>query len=300
MKILITGANGFIGKHVVEQLSLASHEVVTVGRSEGCNYRLDITSDADWDPILIGVDVVLHLAGLAHSKHFSQQDYQEVNVNGTLHLARKAQEAGVKRIVFVSSIGVNGTATLSKPFDVADKPRPHNAYSKSKLDAELGLNKISDEKVFEVVIVRPTLVYGPNAPGNFGSLTKLVRKVHVLPFGMANNKRDFISVHNLANLLVTCATHPNASGHVFLASDSEPVSIQEFTNKIAEGLGKKVLQLPVPISLMRLLGRVIGKADMIEQLYGDLQVDSSNAKEILEWTPPFTMKQSMVSLRKLT
>jgi nucleoside-diphosphate-sugar epimerase len=141
------------------------------------------------------------------------------------------------------------------------------------------------------------LVYGPNAPGNFGLLTTLVQKLPVLPFGLANNKRDFIAVQNLADLLITCVSHPNAAGHTFLAADMKPISIKDFTNAIADGLGRQVLQLPISVSFMRLVGKIIGKSAMVEQLVGNLQVDTSNVKEVLGWTPPLTMQQAMATLR---
>ncbi len=298
MNILLTGSTGFIGRYIASQYNI-SKCVVKRGEAHNFNsvYTVEsINSQEKWIKAFEDIDVVIHLAGLAHAKHFTAKDYQEINVDGTLQLARKAREAGVKRMVFVSSIGVNGTVTFSKPFEHIDNPHPHNSYSKSKIDAELGLKKIAEETGLEVVIVRPTLVYGSNAPGNFGALTKLVSKLPILPFGLANNQRDFIAIQNLADLLITCANHPDAAGHTFLASDGETVSTKQLTNEIAEGLGKKVIQLPVPVTLIRFVSKLIGKSALVEQLYGDLQVDSSNIKEVLGWTPPFTMKKAMATL----
>lgn len=298
MKVLITGITGFIGREVIRHKG--NFRCVT-----RCSVQLNvddvflvnkIDAETNWINAFNDVETVIHIAGLAHNKQNTQSDYHSVNTLGSLHLAAEAVRAGVKRFVFVSSIGVNGNATLEKPFSIFDKPKPLNSYTYSKYDAEIGLKRIAAETGLEVVIVRPTLVYGPNAPGNFGLLTKLVKKLPVLPFGYANNKRDFIAVQNLADLLITCATHPNAAGHTFLASDMETVSIKQFTNAIAEGLGKKVLQLPIPVSLMRLAGKLMGKSAMVEQLVGNLQVDSTNIKEVLDWTPPLTMKQAMATL----
>ncbi|CAI2320594.1 TPA: NAD-dependent epimerase/dehydratase family protein [Vibrio parahaemolyticus] len=299
MKILMTGSTGFIGRNLASLGVIHRH---IVRSDEKHDYQSFFTIDSlgigtDWDGAFDGIDVVIHLAGLAHSNRFSDHDYESVNVAGALRLAREASEQGARRFVFVSSIGVNGTCTSKKRFSVNSSVNPHNAYAKSKYKAELGLKKIAEETGLEVVIVRPTLVYGPGAPGNFGMLTKLVAKLPFVPFGLANNRRDFIAVQNLADLLVTCAIHPDASGHTFLASDGETVSIKEFTNAIAYGLGKKVVQLPVPVSVMRLVGKLTGKSAMIEQLYGHLEVDSSNIKEVLGWTPPLTMKEAMATLR---
>lgn len=299
MKILVTGATGFVGQGVLNVFS----DVRGVFRkgerppSEDSYLVSSIDGSTDWKGSFESIEAVIHLAGVAHNKDSSESDYQLINVEGTLHLAREAAKAQVKRFVFVSSIGVNGCGTRDGIFTPNSSPNPSNFYTQSKYDAELGLKKIAEETGLEVVIVRPTLVYGPSAPGNFGMLTKLVHKVPFLPFGMTSNRRDFIAVQNLADLLITCANHPDAAGHTFLASDSETVSIKEFTNAIADGLGKKVIQLPVPVSVMRFLGKLTGKSAMIEQLYGNLEVDSSNIKEVLGWTPPLTMKQAMATLR---
>ncbi|OOE40900.1 UDP-glucose 4-epimerase [Salinivibrio kushneri] len=302
-KCLITGGSGFIGKHFLKNID--GYVCVVRGSDKKlCSDTFTVHSingDTDWSGAFDGIDVVVHLAGRAHSKNEGEseslEEYREVNTHGTTNLARQAAKAGVKRFIFVSSIGVNGPSTTNEPFNLGMKAEPQNPYARSKYEAELGLKKIADETGLEVIIVRPTLVYGPNAPGNFEMLTRLVSKLPILPFGFANNRRDFIAVQNLADLLVTCANHPNAAGHIFLASDNETVSIKEFTNAIAKGLGKKVFQLPIPVSIMRLVGKITGKSAMLEQLFGNLEVDSSNIQQVLGWTPPLTMEQAMASLK---
>ncbi|WP_270795486.1 NAD-dependent epimerase/dehydratase family protein [Aeromonas sp. QDB11] len=301
MKILITGSTGFIGREVIAQKA-DFRCVIRDGESLSCDDvfiigRLD--KSTCWDAGLENINAVIHLAGIAHNKNVSQDDFRSVNTEGTLHLAREAARLGVKRFVFVSSIGVNGTFTDKMPFNINSIANPHNHYAQSKYEAELGLKEIADETGLEVVIVRPTLVYGVNAPGNFGMLTKLVRLLPFLPFGLVNNRRSFISVKNIASLLLECATNPNAAGHIFLASDGDNVSTKKLTNAIAEGLGKKVIQLPIPTSFMRLCGKLTGKSAVIEQLLGNLEVDSSNLQEVLGWTPPLSMSQAMASLREL-
>lgn len=293
--ILLTGSTGFIGRYFEEINSNLKY--VSRNKKKKTFFCIDsLNATTNWQGAFTDISIIIHLAGLAHSHSFSDQDYKSVNVDGTLHLANEAVKAGVKRLVFVSSIGVNGTVTQQVPFSAASIPHPHNAYAQSKYDAEIGLKKIADETGLEVVIVRPTLVYGSDAPGNFGALTRLVNKLPALPFGLANNKRDFIAVQNLADLLITCASHSKAAGHTFLASDGETVSIKEFTNAIAKGLDKRLIQLPIPISLMKLAGKLLGKSAMVDQLVGNLQVDSSNLKDVLGWTPPYTMEQAMASL----
>ncbi|WP_413490535.1 NAD-dependent epimerase/dehydratase family protein [Shewanella baltica] len=302
-KILLTGASGFIGQQLYD-INPNQFRCV-VRRTDSLDY-IDsyqvsrINSNTDWADAFDGVDSIIHLAGLAHSHTFQNDDYREVNLLGTLRLAQQASLFGVKRFVFVSSIGVNGTSTLDKPFSITSKANPHNAYAKSKYDAEEGLKKLAQDSGMELAIVRPTLVYGANAPGNFGMLTKLITKLPILPFGLADNRRDFIAVQNLADLLVTCATHPDAAGHIFLASDGKAVSIKDFTNAIAEGLNKKVIQLPIPVPLMHFVSKWLGKSIMAEQLLGNLEVDSSSTKKVLGWTPPFTMEQAMQFLKEST
>ena len=301
-KILLTGASGFVGQQLYNINPTQFRCVIRSANSSDYidTYQVNgVNSKTNWADAFDGVDSIIHLAGLAHSHTFQNDDYREVNFLGTLRLAQQASIAGVKRFVFVSSIGVNGSSTFDIPFSNSSNSNPHNAYAQSKLDAEIGLKKIAAETNMELVIVRPTLVYGPKAPGNFGFLVRLVSKLPCLPFGLINNKRDFISVHNLAELLITCAKHPNAAAHTFLASDGESVSIKDFTNCIAGGVGKNVIQLPIPVYLMRLCGKLLSKSAMVEQLVGNLEVDSSNLKQILDWTPPYTMKESMAFLKQV-
>lgn len=299
MTILVTGTTGFIGRHLVEKLTDCL-PVIREGESSSCNKSYIVSSiddETNWNGALDRIDSIIHLAGIAHTHNSSPEAYQKVNVDGTLHLAREAAKRGVRRMVFVSSIGVNGTNTNdSFAFTPNSFVHPHNPYAESKYLAEMGLLDIAKETALEVVIVRPTLVYGTDAPGNFGSLVKLVSKLPFLPFGLINNQRDFISVHNLVDLLICCAQSSQGSGCIFLASDGQTSSIRDFTDSIATGLGKKVLQLPVPTFLFRFVGKLTGKSTMVEQLVGDLTVDSSNVKSILGWTPPYTIAQSMQTL----
>ncbi|WP_421198973.1 NAD-dependent epimerase/dehydratase family protein [Aeromonas enteropelogenes] len=304
MKILITGSTGFVGQEVIAQIAQKANFrcVIREGESLICDDVFVINGldkNTCWDAGLTNVNAIIHLAGIAHNKYLSQDDFRSVNTDGTLHLAREAARLGVKRFVFASSIGVNGTFTDVEPFNINSIANPHNPYAQSKYEAELGLKEIADETGLEVVIVRPTLIYGANAPGNFGMLTRLVKSLPILPFGLVNNRRSFISVKNIASLLLECATNQNAAGHLFLASDGETISTKQFTNAIAEGLGKKVFQLPIPASFMRLCGKLTGKSAVMEQLLNNLEVDSSNLQEVLGWTPPLSMRQAMASLREL-
>ncbi|MCG7496867.1 NAD-dependent epimerase/dehydratase family protein [Vibrio sp. Of7-15] len=292
---LVTGASGFVGREVLKCSTLLK-PVVRSGKLALFNsaFQIDkLDGKTSWIGAFENVGSIIHLAGLAHSNVYGKLDYQRVNVDGTLHLAREAAKAGVKRFVFVSSIGVNGPST-NAPFSSKSSPSPHNIYAESKYSAELGLKEISRDTGMQLVIIRPTLVYGANAPGNFGLLSNLIKKVPCLPFGIVNNKRNFIAVQNLADLLIVCSKHPDAAGRTFLASDSGgSVSIKTFTNAVAKGLGKNITQLPVPVAVMRFAAKVVGKSTMIEQLVGNLEVDSSCTQEVLGWRAPYTMEQAM-------
>jgi nucleoside-diphosphate-sugar epimerase len=300
-RILVTGASGFIGTFLcsLEPSLFTTTRKKMAGKTDRVIEIDDLNGNTNLQGVFDQIDSIIHLAGLAHSNTFSDEEYNSVNVNGTLHLAREAVKSGVKRFVFVSSISVNGSMTRNIPFSVCSEINPHNAFAKSKYNAEIGLKKIADETGLEVVIIRPTLVYGPNAPGNFGALSRLVSKVPFLPFGLVENKRDFISIQNLADLLLACANHPKASGHTFLASDGHTVSIKDFTNLIAKGVNKKVFQLPIPVWVIKLIGKLFSKTAIVDQLVANLEVDSSNTREVLEWSPPYTMEQAMASLSEI-
>lgn len=304
MIILVTGASGFIGRNMFSSVEkdiflrkLYRSSVKDKFESDEVLFIESIDGSTNWDGYLHQVDVVIHLAGVAHNKNNNENELFEINTRGTIRLAEEAARQGVKRFVFVSTIGVNGSTTGALPFSADSKENPQNSYARSKYEAELALKRLERKTDLEVVIIRSPLIYGRNAPGNFGLLVKLIDKLPILPFGITNNHKSFIFVNNLVDLLITCATHPGASGQTFLASDGESVSTYQFTNAIATGMGKKIVHLPIPPRFMRLVGKVLGKSLIVEQLCGDLEVDSSKLKEVLDWIPPFTMKQAMATLR---
>lgn len=300
MKILLTGANGFVGSHFYKQSKGACLSVVRRNNDNNPKdlFIIDgIHSSTNWNGAFDDIDVVIHLAGLAHKSTYSDEEYVEVNTKGTLHLAAEASKAGVKRFVFISSIGVNGVSTQDECITEVSRVNPHNKYAESKLLAEEGLYKLSDETGLEVVIIRPPLVYGSKAPGNFSRLVTMVNKLPILPFGLTDNKRSFISVDNLANFIDLCAVHPKAKNETFVISDGKPISINQFSTAIAKGLGTFQIQLPVPVALMIKIGKLIGKSKMVGQLLEDLNVDSSKAKHLLDWSPLETMAEAMVKIR---
>ena len=216
-----------------------------------------------------------------------------MNLQGTECLARQAAKAGVKRFVFMSTIGVNGDNSGDNPYTEYDQPYPHNPYSVSKYEAELALKKISDQTGMEVVVIRAPLVYGPGNPGNFLLLLRIISKGIPLPLASIKNKRSLIYVGNLADALTLCALHPVAADKTYLVSDGDDVSTPELIRRIASNLGVQTRLLPFPVSLMKLAGRLTGKSGTVNRLAGSLTVNSSKIRKELEWEQPFTMEMGL-------
>ena len=234
---MVTGVSGFVGSALLEYLvSKPFHKVVVTTRRTEIEFQADVDSVAvgnltkmtDWNKALNNIDCVIHLAARVHVMHDNSVDplsqYRAINVESTINLARQAANSGVKRFIFISSINVSGAVTLTKPFFEGSALRPHSDYAVSKLEAEDALLELAKETGMDVVIIRPPLVYGFNAPGNFSTLLKLVCKVPFLPFGLVKNKRSFISVVNLCSFISLCIDHPKAANEVFLISDNRVVS----------------------------------------------------------------------------
>lgn len=304
-KVVVTGAGGFVGRSLVGALSqLPQWSVTAVSRNAyfGLGDRRvrymrinAVDGFTCWSSILSGQDVVVHVAAVAHQLGNSRDvldEYRRVNVDGTLNLARQAIAADVKRFVFISSIGVNGNAS-STPFRVADCENPQNPYALSKLEAEKGLASLMSEGRGELVIIRPPMIYGFGAPGNFERLVKLVRLGLPLPFKSLSNRRSFVAIDNLIDLISACLNNPRAAGQVFMVSDGEDISTSEFIKSVANSLGISVRLFSVPPALLWLMARLLGKEAAAQSLLGSLQVDISNAEELLGWTPPVTVQQAL-------
>ncbi|PQJ83353.1 UDP-glucose 4-epimerase family protein [Aliivibrio sifiae] len=301
MNLLVTGASGFIGSKLLERLNLSL--VKALGRNLPVNlpcsqfYKQDIGNSTNYSKVLCNIDTIIHIAARVHimsdESSTPLNDYREVNTEGTLNLARQAIAAGVKRFIFISSIKVNGEATeLDCPFKSEDIRSPKDFYGQSKSEAEEQLLQLSKETSLEVVIIRPTLVYGPGVKANFASLLNLVSKGLPLPFGcITNNKRSLVSVNNLVDLIVTCIGHPKAVNQVFLVSDDHDVSTSEMVREMAKSLNKPQWQLPIPKWCYRLAGSIFGKQDVVDRLLSSLQVDITHTKETLDWKPPQTLEE---------
>ncbi len=309
MKIIVTGAIGFIGRAVVDALIdknitvvalVRQHSVVLPSEVEQIliDYKMLLSEhlDESIDYAMHGADALIHLAARAHimndSAENSLAEFRKVNTDGTLSLARKAVDAGIKRFIFISSIGVNGNNN-SSPFVEQDDPNPQEPYVISKFEAEQSLLELQKETGMEVTIIRPPLVYGENTPGNFSTLIKWSVKGVPLPFGAIDNQRSFIALDNLVSFIIHCVKHPKAANEVFLISDGEDVSTTELLRKVATAFGKKPLLLPVPVSLMTWVAKLLGKQDIANRLFGSLQVDSSKARQLLDWKPVITMDEQL-------
>lgn len=244
MKILITGQNGFIGKALFNSLQQQKHQVRgTVRNKQKTQKNKDILvvgnidSTTDWKDPLADVEVVIHLANRAHILNEKVADplaiFREVNVAGTIQLAKQAVESGVKRFIFVSSIKVNGEQTNKHPFTASDKPNPQDPYAISKLEAENALREIARHSSMEIVIIRPPLVYGQGVKGNFERLTRLIKTGIPLPFASISNKRSLISLENLVQILAKTVTHSKVVNQTLLVSDKEDLSTPQLIKKIA-------------------------------------------------------------------
>ena len=303
MRLLVTGANGFIGGALErELLSSSGYDVIPVVRRNINGFRAakevgDIDGSTQWSHLLAGVDVIIHAAATTSHKSSDlspTSEFLRVNVEGTLNLARQAVRAGVNRFVFISSIKVNGENTLPhQPFLPEDEPNPIDVYGASKLEAELALIKLAEESGLEVVIIRPCLVYGSGVKGNFLSMMKFVDRGIPLPLGAIDNKRSMISIENLVELVVVCISHRNAANQIFLAGDGEDMSTTGLLQRLGRALGKPARLIPLPENLLTFVAVLLGKKSVAQRLYGSLQVDISKTRAILGWEPPITVDEGL-------
>jgi nucleoside-diphosphate-sugar epimerase len=307
MKVLVTGANGFVGKALLLRLNgmsgviaigsvrraatikNASAQFVTVG---------ELSAQTDWSQALAGAHVVVHTAGRVHVKQDSLanalNEYRRVNVDGTLNLALQAASMGVSRLVFLSSIKVNGEATsLGHPFNADDTPAPLDAYGVSKTEAEQGLREISQQTGMEVVIIRPPLVYGPGVKANFDLMIRWLKLGVPLPLGAIHNRRSLLAIDNLVDLLATCISLPAAANQTFLVSDGEDVSTTDLLLRMGQALHCPARLIPVPEGWLKLVASLVGTSDMAQRLCGSLQVDIEKTRHMLGWTPSLSLDEGL-------
>lgn len=303
--VLVTGANGFVGRPLCAELFRQGHVVRAALRSANVwndnvaqTVVAAIDDRTDWTDALRGVNVIIHLAARVHvMKDHSDEPlnaFRKVNVDGTLNLARQAAKAGVQRFVFISSIKVNGEGTLlGRPYTTEDRPVPVDAYGMSKCEAEQGLRQLAVQTGMAVVIIRPPLVYGPGVKANFHSMMHWLENGVPLPLAAIHNKRSLVAVDNLVDLIVTCITHPAAANQTFLAGDGEDLSTTELLQRMGNALGKPARLFPLPIWLLKTGAMLLGKGDMAQRLCHSLQVDISKARELLGWQPPVSVDAAL-------
>lgn len=306
MKVLVTGANGFIGRALCAHLHKVGHQVVASVRRP-CGLANEFVVDeagSTWAHALLGCDVVIHLAGRAHVMHEESVDplqaFRAANVDASARLASLAAQAGVRRFVFMSSIKVNGERTsLDCPFTPNDMPMPEDAYGVSKWEAEQALQSIAQTSQMELVVIRPPLVYGPGVKGNFSRLIQWVRAGIPMPLGAVHNKRSMVALENLVLFTALCANFaesPKAAGEVFLVSDGDDVSTTELLNRVARAYECKVRLLSVPARFLTNAARLLGRSAVAERLLGSLTLDASKAYELLGWQPGVSMDEQLKSM----
>lgn len=310
MKILLTGASGFLGKNLSASLAAKGHQVLGVVRKANLKSKhmqlahiVDIDGTTDWNNVALGCEVVIHTAARVHIQqkaNSAQTDnlYHTLNVDGTLNLARQAAAYGVRRFIFISTIKVNGERTApGHPFRATDVPSPQDPYGVSKLKAEIGLREIAQQTGMEVVIIRPPLIYGRGVKGNFQTLLKFVTHRVPLPFGcITSNRRSFVGLDNLISLITVCLSHPGAANQTFLVSDSEDVSTAELLKRLGKAVNRSPVLLPVSLNCLNWLMKLLRKTDAFEKIAGTLQVDISATCERLGWQPNVSLNEGLATI----
>ena len=288
--VLITGALGFVGKALCNEMSNRKITIAPI--------RLSHTDPENLAAALRHCSTVVHLSARVHVMQDTALnpllEYRLTNVDTTLILARQAATNGVRRFVFVSSVKVNGENTVAgQYFSEDDKPVPEDAYGISKMEAEQGLRLIATETDMEVVIIRPPLVYGPGVKANFAMLIRAVQRGWVLPLGSVHNKRSLVALINLVDFIIHCTTHPYAANQTFLVSDDVDISTSDLVCSVARALGRPARLLPIPVPILQIAGQILGRTKTVDRLCNNLQVDISKARNLLNWKPVITMDEAL-------
>lgn len=308
MRVLVTGATGFVGSTLVRALIRKTGiDVVGVVRSPdatlpkgAATFRVDgLTPEQDWGAVLPGTDAVVHCAARAHVMHEQSADplaeFRKINVEATLNLARQSAEAGVRRFVFISTIKVNGEKTeAGRPFNADQPPNPVDSYGVSKMEAEAGLQALARGTGMELVIIRPPLIYGPGVKANFLAMMRWLRRGIPLPLGaVTENQRSLVAVDNLVDLIAICLDHPAAANQTFLVSDGEDISTAELLRRLGAVLGRPARLFPVPAGLLRSAAAMLGRQEIAQRLCSSLVVDIGKTRDLLNWSPPVSVDEGL-------
>lgn len=301
-RVLLTGASGFIGQALSSHLLAKGYQVSAIGRTAPTSalnfFNGELSDTALVAKALEGAECVVHLAARAHQLSDGSarplDDFRAVNRDLSLVLAAEAARAGVRRFVFVSSIGVNGASSGAHPFAEEAVVAPHSDYALSKWEAEQALQEHAHSSGMEVTILRPPLVYGCDAPGNFARLLRLVALGLPLPFASVHNKRSMIALENLVTLIEACMSHPKAANELFLASDGDDFSIGEIIRLLAQGMGREAHLWPVPVRWLSAGASLLGRTSQYVQLCESLQVDASKSRRLLEWQPCVSAQDALL------
>ena len=306
-KVLVTGASGFVGSALCSYLIKCGHNVIGTVRKlpvspiYGVDYRIvgDLGTNTAWyENIFSGVEVIIHCAARVHIMNEDVQnplkEFRQINTQGTETLARIAANTGVKRLIFLSSVKVNGeNFPLSSPIDEMSPTVPKDYYGISKLEAERSLLNIAEETGLETVIFRLPLVYGPGVKGNFLRLFKIVDKGIPLPLSLVENLRSLINLNNLTDVVGSCLTDPRAVGKTYMVSDSKDISTTQLIIEMSQALDRPVRLWPCPLPLIKLTGTLVGRSDEVSRLLGSLRINSNKIYCELGWVPPYTLTEGL-------
>jgi nucleoside-diphosphate-sugar epimerase len=304
--LLITGANGFVGRALVSKLALESNHFVRASvRKKITQFpsqikvveNMDASSDTNWTDALRDIDIVVHLLARVHIMDDKAADplreFRNINVDVTIALAKEAARSGIKRFIFLSSVKVNGESTFDRPFTETNLAHPEDAYAISKWEAEEALRQIGKETGMEVVIIRSPLVYGPNVKANFLKMMQYVKRGIPLPLGSIQNKRSLIGIDNLIDFITTTISHPKAANQTFLISDDEDISTTDLLRRIGDCMEKPARLIPIPPKILSFLFKIMGRQDFGDRLLASLEVDITKAKKLLAWSPPLTLNEGL-------